>query len=99
MNVVELGDESFGALYVSGGLPFIFFNTVTFPAYQAFNISAEYLTVEDLFNFILFDTVTDNWRHIPFGLYNTDRSPNEIGKITEAIDLVVQYKGHRSRSK
>ena len=23
------------------------------------------------------------------GLYNADRSPNEIGKITEAIDLVV----------
>ena len=35
----------------------------------------------------------------PIGLYNADRSPNEIGKITEAIDLVVQYKGHRSRSK
>ena len=35
----------------------------------------------------------------PIGLYNADGSPNEIGKITEAIDLVVQYKGHRSRSK
>jgi len=35
----------------------------------------------------------------PIGLYNVDRSPNEIGKITEAIDLVVQYKGHKSQSK
>ena len=35
----------------------------------------------------------------PIGLYNADGSPNEIGKITEAIDLVVQYKGHKSRFK
>ena len=35
----------------------------------------------------------------PIGLYNADRSPNEIGKITEAIDLIVQYKGHKSWSK
>ena len=35
----------------------------------------------------------------PIGLYNADRLPNEIGKITEAINLVVQYKGHRSQSK
>ena len=35
----------------------------------------------------------------PIGLYNADRSPNENGKITEAIDLVVQYKGHKSQSK
>jgi len=35
----------------------------------------------------------------PIGLYNADGSPNEIGKITEAIDLVVQYKGHKSWSK
>ena len=35
----------------------------------------------------------------PIGLYNADGSPNEISKITEAIDLVVQYKGHKSRSK
>ena len=33
------------------------------------------------------------------GLYNADGSPNEIGKITEAINLVVQYKGHKRRSK
>ena len=32
-------------------------------------------------------------------MYNADRSPNEIGKITEAINLVVQYKGHKSQSK
>ena len=35
----------------------------------------------------------------PIGLYNADRLPNEIGKITEAIDIVVQYKGHKSQSK
>ena len=35
----------------------------------------------------------------PIGLYNADESPNEIRKITEAIDLVVQYKGHKSWSK
>ena len=35
----------------------------------------------------------------PIGLYNVDRLPNEIGNITEAIDLVVQYKGHKSQSK
>ena len=35
----------------------------------------------------------------PIGLYNADRLPNEIGKITEAINLVVQYKGHKSWSK
>ena len=33
------------------------------------------------------------------GLYNADGSPNEISKITKAIDLVVQYKGHKSQSK
>ena len=33
------------------------------------------------------------------GLYNADGSPNKIGKITKAIDLVVQYKGHKSQSK
>ena len=31
--------------------------------------------------------------------YNADRSPNEIRKITQAIDLIVQYNGHKSRSK
>ena len=35
----------------------------------------------------------------PIGLYNADGLPNEIGKIIEAINLVIQYKGHRSRSK
>ena len=33
------------------------------------------------------------------GLYNADGSLNEIGKITEAIDLVVQSKGHKCWSK
>ena len=32
-------------------------------------------------------------------LYNADGLSNEIRKITEAIDLVVQYKGHKSWSK
>ena len=32
----------------------------------------------------------------PIGLYNADRLPNEIGKITEAINLIVQYKGQRA---
>ena len=35
----------------------------------------------------------------PISLYNTDGLPNEIGKITEAINLVIQYKRHRSWSK
>ena len=35
----------------------------------------------------------------PIGLYNADGLPNEIGKITEMINLVVQHKGHKSRSK
>ena len=35
----------------------------------------------------------------PISLYKADESPNEIGKITEAIDLVIQNKGHRSWSK
>ena len=32
-------------------------------------------------------------------MYNADGLPNEIRKITEVIDLVVQYKGHKSWSK
>ena len=35
----------------------------------------------------------------PIGLYNADGLPNEIGKITEAIDLIIQCKGHKSWSK
>ena len=35
----------------------------------------------------------------PIRLYNTDRLPNEIRKITKAIILIVQYKGHKSQSK
>ena len=35
----------------------------------------------------------------PIGLYNADRASNEFRKITEAIDLIVQYKGHKSQSK
>ena len=33
------------------------------------------------------------------GLSNADRLPNEIGKLTRAINLIVQYKGHKSQSK
>ena len=33
------------------------------------------------------------------GLYNADGSPNKIGRITEVINLIVQYKGHKSQSK
>ena len=33
------------------------------------------------------------------GLYNADGSPNKIRKITEAINLIVQYKGHKIQSK
>ena len=33
VSMMELGDESFGALDVSGWAPFIFFDTITFPAY------------------------------------------------------------------
>ena len=32
-------------------------------------------------------------------MYNADGSPNKIGKITKAINLIVQYKGHKSQSK
>ena len=35
----------------------------------------------------------------PIRLYNTDGTPNKIGKITEAIELIVQYKGHKGWSK
>ena len=35
----------------------------------------------------------------PIGLYNVDRSPDKIGKITELINCVVWYKGHKSWSK
>ena len=35
----------------------------------------------------------------PIGLYNADSLPNEIWKITEAINLIVQYKSHKSWSK
>ena len=35
----------------------------------------------------------------PIGLYNVDGSANKIGKITEAINLIVEYKGHKSQSK
>ena len=33
MGVVEFGDELLGALYIAGGAPFVFFNTIALPAY------------------------------------------------------------------
>ena len=58
---MEFGDELFGALYIADGVPFVFFNTIAFPAYQVLNLSTEYLTVEDLFDFVFFNAVANNW--------------------------------------
>ena len=33
VSVVEFGDELFGALDIMDGVPFVFFNTITPPAY------------------------------------------------------------------
>ena len=57
---MEFGDELFGALYIADRVPFIFFNTIALPVYQVLNLSAEYPTVEDLFDFIFFNAVTNN---------------------------------------
>ena len=57
---MEFGDKLLGALYIADGAPFVFFNTIALPAYQVLNLSAEYLTVEDLFNFIFFNAITNN---------------------------------------
>ena len=62
VSAVELGDKSFGALYVSGGVPFVFFNTITFPSYQVLNLSVNNPTIENLFDFILFNAIADDWR-------------------------------------
>ena len=61
VGAVEFGDELFGALYIADRVPFIFFNTIALPAYQVLNLSAEYPTVEDLFDFVFFNAVTNNW--------------------------------------
>ena len=51
-------------LYILGRVPFVFFNTITLPAYLVLNLSAEYPTLEDLFNFIFFDAIMNDerWR-------------------------------------
>jgi len=33
VSVVEFGDKLLGSLYISGGAPLVFFNTITLPAY------------------------------------------------------------------
>ena len=33
VGVVEFGNELLGALYIAGGVPFVFFNTIALPAY------------------------------------------------------------------
>ena len=33
VSVVELGSELLGALYITDGTPFVFFNTIALPAY------------------------------------------------------------------
>ena len=61
---MEFSDELLGALYIADGAPFVFFNTIALPAYQVLNLSTEYPTVEDLFNFVFFNAVVNNrgWR-------------------------------------
>ena len=58
---MEFGDELLGALYIVDRVPFVFFNTIALPAYQVLNLSAEYPTVEDLFDFVFFNAVANNW--------------------------------------
>ena len=58
---MEFGDELLGALYITDRVPFIFFNTIALPAYYVLNLSTEYPAVEDIFNFILFNAVVNNW--------------------------------------
>ena len=45
-----------------GGSPFILFNPIAFPTHKVFDLPMEYPTVENLFNFIFFDTVADDRR-------------------------------------
>ena len=58
MGAVEFGNELLGALYIVDGVPFVFFNTIALPAYY---LSVEYPTVKDLFNFVFFDAIVNNW--------------------------------------
>ena len=60
MGAVEFSNELLGALYIADGVPFIFFNTIALPAYQVLNLSTEYPTVEDLFDFVLFNAIANN---------------------------------------
>ena len=60
MGAVEFGNELLGALYIADRVPFVFFNTIALPAYQVLNLSMEYLTVENLFDFVFFNAVVNN---------------------------------------
>ena len=57
---MEFGDELLGALYIADGVPFVFFNTIALPVYQVLNLSVEYPTVKDLFDFVFFNAVANN---------------------------------------
>ena len=61
VGAVEFGNKLFGALYIVDRAAFIFFNTITLPAYEVLNLSVEYPAVEDLLNFVLFDAVMNDW--------------------------------------
>ena len=61
VSAVELSDKLFEALYILGGVPFIFFNTITFPLYQVLNLSTKHPTIENIFDFVLFDAIMDDW--------------------------------------
>ena len=60
MGVVEFSNELLGALYITDGAPFVFFNTIALPEYWVLNLSMEYPAVEDLFDFVPFDAVAND---------------------------------------
>ena len=60
MGVVEFGNKLLRALYIANGAPFVFFNPIALPAYSVLNLSTEHPAVEDLFDFVLFDTITND---------------------------------------
>ena len=69
---VEFGNKLFGALYIADGVPFIFFNTITLPAYKVLNLSTKYLAVKDLLDFVLFDPIVNNqgwWQWVAFLMF------------------------------
>ena len=62
MSVVEFSNELLGALDIMDRVPFVFFNTITLPVYYVLNLSVEYATVEDFFDFVFFNAIMNNWR-------------------------------------